>query len=267
MPTDKRARQKEGRALRQAEIHRWEARRRTRRRLILFGGGAVVFFGLFWFLSGKGGDDEQATATSTTVAANTIDGPTECPPAAGVDEPVTGFSEPPPDCLDPGKGYTAIFDTTEGEIRVDLDTERTPDTVNNFVVLSRYGYYDGTPIFRTDPSIGIIQGGAPDPSADPGYTIPDEGDGFTYEPGQLVMARTQAPDSASSQFFFVANDRASSLDVQGTYVVFGRTDEAGLQVVRDILALHDPESTDPLGGPPDPAVTINSVTIRERPAG
>ncbi len=260
MATDKRSRQKEGKALRQAELDRWRKRQALRRRVLVWGGAGVVALGVLYFVSSRS-DDEEAASTTTTAAPVAA---TECPPNRGVDTPVLTFSGPPPDCLDPDKQYTAIFDTSEGEIRVDLDTANTPDTVNNFVVLSRYGYYDDTPIFRTDPSIGIIQGGGADPSSDPGYTIPDEGDGFTYEPGQLVMARTNSPDSAGAQFFFTANDDASSLDAQGTYVVFGTTDAAGIEVIQSILALHEDQPDNPLGGAPSRPVTINSVTIRER---
>ena len=161
-----------------------------------------------------------------------------------------------------------MFDTSQGEIRVRLNTASTPETVNNFVNLARWGYFDGSRIFRTDPDLQVIQGGEADPSAPgPGYTIPDEGEGYTYTPGQLVMARTQAPDSASSQFFFVAGEAASSLDQQGTYVVFGRTNDAGLQVVNDILALAGP-TPDPTTGffTPTEEVTVNSVRIVERDA-
>jgi cyclophilin family peptidyl-prolyl cis-trans isomerase len=169
-------------------------------------------------------------------------------------------------CIDETKTYTAVFDTTEGEIRVKLDTQRTPITTNNFVTLSRWKYYDGSQIFRTDPSIGIIQGGGPhtNTAADPGpgYTIPDEGGQFTYAPGQLVMARGVAANSASAQFFFVAGTEASSLDAQGTYVVFGQTDDAGLAVVKSILGLHQADSSG-LGGKPSRTVTVRSVTIVE----
>ena len=63
-------------------------------------------------------------------------------------------------------------------MRFELTASETPLTVNNFVTLARWGYYDDTLLFRTDPSIDIIQGGSPhtndnrDPG--PGYTIPDE---------------------------------------------------------------------------------------------
>ncbi len=190
-----------------------------------------------------------------------------CPPADGSGPQVLEFDSPQPMCLDASKQYTAVFDTTAGEMRVELDMVNTPITANNFAVLSRYHYYDKTLLFRTDPSIGIIQGGAPttndwsDPG--PGYTIPDEGSGFSYEPGQIVMARTAAPNSAGAQFFFAVDNRTAALNSQGTYVVFGRMDGESLKVAEQILASHA-ESSDPnRPGGPDPQVVVNSVTIEE----
>ena len=177
----------------------------------------------------------------------------ECPPAEGSEERVLDFTEPFEDCLTEGATYTATFNTSLGEIVVDLDTAETPMTTNNFVALARYGYYDQTSVFRADNSLGIVQGGSPhtqgnsDPG--PGYNIEDEGDfdvegnpitgPYTYEPGQLVMARSQGPNSASAQYFFTVTDAASSLDSQGTYVVFGEVTE-GLDVLEEILALEVP---------------------------
>ncbi len=232
-------------------MQKWEKSRARRRRLLIYGGLIVAFFAVLFVLSllQEDGDDESAI-------------PEGCPPVEGVSEPVRTFTEPPPTCIDPDRSYTAVLDTSAGEIRVDLDTENTPDTVNNFVFLARNGFYDETLIFRTDPSIGIVQGGGRNNNATPGYTIPDEGDGFTYEPGQLVMARTSEPDSAGSQFFLVGTDAVSSLDAQGTYVVFGNTDQAGIDVVNGILDTHVDGDT-PTTGHPDPRVQVRSVTIEE----
>ena len=267
MGTEKRQRQKEGHRLQQEELRRWEQRQANRRRLLRYGGIAVVALAVLFgysLLTDDGGDEQATTVTTTTPASTTaLPAPTPCPPGDGVDPPVRAFSAAPPTCIDPVTSYTAVLDTSEGEIRVALDTETTPDTVNNFVVLARYGYYDDTSVFRTDPSIGIIQAGGQDGTSSPGYTIPDEGDGYTYEAGQIVMARTAEPDSAGAQFFLVADDAASALDAQGTYVVFGDTDAAGLEVVRTILALHQDQPDNPLGGAPNPPVTVNSVTIEE----
>ena len=190
-----------------------------------------------------------------------------CPPADGSGPTVLDFDGPQPLCLDPMKQYTAVFDTTAGEMRIALDMVNTPVTANNFAVLARWHYYDDTLLFRTDPGIGIIQGGSPhtnspsDPG--PGYTIPDEGWGFTYEPGQLVMARTAAPDSAGAQFFFAVNENTALLNSQGTYVVFGQMDEESLAVAEAILASHVDQPDNSLGGAPDPPVIVHSVTIEE----
>ncbi len=150
------------------------------------------------------------------------------------------------------------------QVVVNLDSTNTPGTVNNFVQLAGYSYYNGSQLFRTDTSIGIIQGGAPhtNSAADPGpgFTIPDEGGPYTYKPGQLVMARTDQPNSAGAQFFFTVDDKASSLDAQGTYVVFG-TVTKGLDVLQAILATNVDSGS--LGGAPSPAVTVKSVTIGE----
>ena len=205
------------------------------------------------------GDDEFAETTEF--------GSGPCPPADGSGPTLLDFNGPQPLCLDLSKQYTAVFDTTAGEMRIDLDTFNTPVTANNFAVLARFHYYDDTLLFRTDPSIGIIQGGSPhtnspsDPG--PGYTIPDEGSGFAYEAGQIVMARTSAPNSASAQFFFAVNENTSLLNSQGTYVVFGQMDDDSLAVAEAILASHVDQPGNPLGGGPEPPVTVNSVTIEE----
>lgn len=231
----------------------------------------------------RGGDESTETSTETPVTepaeaeTEQTDEPAAstggCPAEDGSSPRTIDFTEPHPMCIDPAQTHVAIFDTSEGEIRVTLDSANTPGTVNNFVSLARWGYYDGTTIHRTDPSIDIIQGGSPrtedagDPG--PGYTILDEpqfeqgGGGLTgpyrYVPGQLVMARTGAPNSASAQYFFTTGPNASLLDGQGIYVVFGETDDAGLGVLQQIIGLHEPGGA--LGGAPSRTVTINSITI------
>ena len=187
-----------------------------------------------------------------------------CAPAAGAGERVLDFDGPPLLCIDPAVAHTAVFDTSRGVVRVALDAANTPGTVNSFVNLARFGYYDGTLVHRSAPSIGILQGGSPhtnsasDPG--PGYTLWDEGTGFTYRPGQLVMARRGDPNSAGAQYFFTVTPDAGLLDGQGTYVVFGDVVE-GLDVLTDMLASHVDIPDNPLGGAPDPPVVVNSVTI------
>ncbi len=203
-----------------------------------------------------------------------ISGETPCPEADGSSPRTTRFEQAPPLCIDPALTYTATFVTNYGDVVVELDTENVPDTVNNFVVLARYGYYDGTAMFRTAPSIAIIQGGAPHANngADqgPGYTIQDEADGFTYQPGDLAMARTQAPNSASAQYFFSTGPETANLDGppgnpdgsgRGTYVVFGSTVE-GFEVLTEIISLHVDDARLNGGGPGQPVI-VETVLIDE----
>ena len=142
-----------------------------------------------------------------------------------------------------------------------LDTTKTPKTVNNFVTLSRYKYYDSSFIFRTDLNLDIIQGGGESNTDDPGYNIEDEGNGYKYTEGDIVMARTGEINSAGGQFFIVTGPKASFLDDQGTYVVFGKISK-GLNVAKAILGLN--AGSGQLGGAPSRAVKITSVTIAEK---
>lgn len=242
---------------------------KIRRRGIKFGIGIpLVLVALFALSRTTSSNDQADEIVDTTAASPTVEttpgeeitGVTPCPKTDGTEKRVTTFEQAPPTCIDAKKKYTATFDTSEGKIVVDLDTDKTPNTVNNFIVLSRYKYYDGSYIFRTDPSLDIIQGGGQDNTDGPGYVIPDEGTGFKYTEGDLVMARSAGPDSGGGQFFFVTGPKASVLDSQGTYVTFGKVSQ-GLDVTQAILALN--EGAGDLGGAPSRPVEIRTITITE----
>jgi cyclophilin family peptidyl-prolyl cis-trans isomerase len=206
-----------------------------------------------------------APTAPNVAGGGTITGPTPCPKADGTSPHITTFAKTPPNCLVAGKTYAGTFQTNEGNVVVSFDTTKTPKTANNFIVLSLYHYFDATALFRTDTSIGIIQGGSPhtqsasDPG--PGYTINDEGSGFKYVAGDLVMARTSSPNSAGSQFFFCVTAACSNLNSQGTYVVFAHV-TSGLAVLQKILALNV-DQPGGLGGAPKVLVTVKALTITE----
>jgi len=231
----------------------------------------------------RNGQPVDGASTTTTAAATggpasvppapegaTITGDTPCPAADGSAARTTKFAKAPPMCIDPAKTYSATFDTNMGVVKMTLDAKAMPSTTNNFVVLSRYKYYDGTALFRLDPSIDIIQGGAAttnsasDPG--PGYTIPDEGGKFTYKEGEIVMARTQEPNSSGAQFFLTTGPKVSALDSQGTYLLFGSVTE-GLDVLKKIMSTYVAfPAGSPMaglgGGPKDPVI-VNTITITE----
>ncbi len=229
-------------------------------------------------LAGKGTTTTSGPTTTTTAPGTPPSAPPQtggtlsawaCPKTNGTSPHILHFPKTqPPMCIDPSKTYTATLTTTEGTIRFTLDTKHTPETANNFVVLSLYHYYDGTSIDRIDPSIQIEQTGSPstqniaDPG--PGYTIKDEGSHYKYQPGDVVMARSSAPNSGAAQYFFVYGTKASVLDSQGTYVTFGHLTGNSLSVLQKIAALYEPcpaSDTTCLGGAPKSVVLIHKVTI------
>ncbi len=271
MGTNKRERQKQNRAKAREQRIRQQKINKVRRRGLIFGVGIPVLVVALFGVAQIGGSDSKSsdvefdavvtTAPGTTEPGSTTTGATKCPKTDGTEKRVTKFEQAPPMCIDAAKTYTATFDTTEGVVEVELDTKRTPKTTNNFVVLSRYKYYDGTPIFRTDPSIDIIQAGGENNTSDPGYTIEDEGGKFTYAEGDLVMARSIGANSGGAQFFFSTGENTALLDDQGTYVTFGRIVK-GLDVVKAIIALHQADNSG-MGGAPSRPVIINSIKITE----
>jgi peptidylprolyl isomerase len=281
MGTDKRDRQKANRAAK-LEAERIAAakakRNQTIRGLVILLVVVVVAFLLFSLTScGSSGDGSDGAAKGTTTSAASGEpaaatyGTGECAPAKGTDEPVLTFDDAPKQCIDTDKTYTATFETSEGTVVVELDTERTPVTTNSFVNLARSGYFDGTNLFRTEAATGIIQGGSPhtqdNSDEGPGYSIPDEGMPFSsedYQPGVIAMANA-GPGTAGGQFFFVSQEAGSYLGdpdqigpSAGLYAVFGQATE-GLDVLQKISDLEDPAAP----GTPSKPITIEKVTITE----
>jgi cyclophilin family peptidyl-prolyl cis-trans isomerase len=273
MPSAKRERQREGRQARVAAAMAEQKRRQRFRTMRNFGILVVGIVAVIFVLSRTlGGSDDKPVSTSSSSSppapAVFAYGTGPCPNADGSSPKTIEFTDGPQECIDPAKTYTATFDTSVGTVVVKLDTQTTPGTTNNFVVLARYHYYDGTQIFRTAQSIGIVQGGAPTNSASdpgPGYSLPDEGfdyaalggngGPYSYLPGDVVMARTSSPNGAGAQFFFAVDDKTASLDSQGVYVKFGTTTQ-GLDLLSFFLASEPAET-------PAHPVTINTVTIAE----
>lgn len=239
-----------------ADLQRAQQRRRRNTRVIPVILGVVILTVVLVIVTSNGSKHKNNVTTSSAAA---------CPKIDGSSPRVIHFSKAPPNCLTKGKTYSATFVTNEGDIAVKFDTTKTPKTANNFIFLALHHYYDGTRIFRTDTSIGIIQGGSPhtesasDPG--PGYTIPDEGSGYTYAPGDLVMARTSAPNSAGAQFFFCVTKACSNLNSQGNYVVFAHA-TSGLNVLQKILSMNVNQPGG-LGGAPSSPVTIKSINVTE----
>ena len=193
-----------------------------------------------------------------------ITGDTPCPKADGSSPRTTEFAKAPPECLTAGKKYTATFESTKGTIVVALDADAAPKTVNNFVVLARYHFFDGQPIFRL---IKDFAGQFGDPSATPsnsakfGYTIPDELPAKgAYKVGSLVMANTGSPNSGGAQMFFVLGPQGVGLPP--SYSLFGDT-TSGLETISAINAVPSINVPGGSDGAPSEQVTFTKVTVTE----
>lgn len=253
MGTAKRERQKANRAARieaaQAAQQQQDKRRSTRNIIIVVAAAAAVVVILLVF--GRRGDDVETTASSTTSAVSE----TPCPAADGSSERRVSFEQAPPMCIDVAKTYTAKLVTSKGDFTITLDAAKAPKTVNNFVVLSRYHFYDGVTFHRVVPDF-VVQGGDPlgTGSGDPGYKFDDElpASADDYQPGVVAMANS-GPNTNGSQFYIVlAPDR-----LQAQYSILGKVTEGFDTTVQAIA------SGDSAGEPPAVPATITSVTITE----
>src|SRR3954467_8046035 len=137
---------------------------------------------------------------------------TECPAADGSSPKTQKFSGQPPMCIDPEKRYTAEMVTTKGTMTIALDAAGAPKTVNNFVYLARYHYYDGI-IFHRIINGFVCQGGDPEGTGrgGPGYRFEDElPKAGRYEVGSLAMANA-GPNTNGSQFFLISGPQGAQL--------------------------------------------------------
>jgi cyclophilin family peptidyl-prolyl cis-trans isomerase len=182
-----------------------------------------------------------------------------CPPPDGSAEKQTEFTEYPPTCIDVTKSYTAEIVTNVGSMTVELYPDKAPLTVNSFVTLARYHYFDGISCHRIIPAF-VAQCGDPTGtgSGGPGYEFADElpGEG-EYQIGSLAMANA-GPDTNGSQFFIITGENGAALPPQ--YSLFGMVTDGLDTTVPALDAVGNPENN---GVPPLEPVTIESITITE----
>ncbi len=258
MSSGKRQRQQEMRR-RVAQAQAEQRRARRNQRLVLGGvvvAALVLIVGIIAFAVTHTSSD-TATTTSTVRPTTAADfGKTACPAGDGSGPRQTKFTSPPKKCIDVNAHYSAMFTTSVGAFTVDLDAQAAPVTVNNFVVLAEYHYYDGTTFHRVIPDY-LVQGGdangKPPGTGSPGYTIADEFPKSLsdYTVGSLAMANTGAPHSGASQFFIWVGPNALPAP---SYSLFGQV-SSGMDTVTKIE-----QGGSPSGTPSDP-VTLLTVTI------
>ena len=164
------------------------------------------------------------------------------------------WTTPPAMQIDPKKQYKAHMETDKGTMVIELFADKTPLTVNNFVFLSREGYYDGVIFHRVIDNF-MVQGGDPTGTGrgGPGYKFGDEFDSSLKHDKQGILSMANAGPGTNGSQFFITHGPTPHLN--GKHTVFGQVVE-GLDVLMSIPA-RDP------GNVNAPAVKIISVTIEE----
>ena len=165
------------------------------------------------------------------------------------------------------KKVNVIMETSMGAIELELDSEKAPVTVANFVEYALDGNFEGTVFHRVIPGFmiqggGLTSNGAEKPTRDP--IVLESRNGLRNVRGAIAMARTSVPDSATSQFFINLVDN-SFLDYStgnDGYAVFGRVVK-GLDVV-DAIAGVGTGSRGPFDDWPVQDVVIQEVTVVDR---
>ena len=193
------------------------------------------------------GSNEVKEITETTIQDNKGE-------STMSDEKV--YSSMPEMIIDQNKSYTAVIQTSMGDLTVEFFSDTAPVTVNNFVSLSNDGYYDNI-IFHRVISGFMIQGGDPSGTGHgeygkfPGYTFEDElNNQQPYEKGILAMANA-GPNTNGSQFFIMHVD----YPLPYQYTIFGKVTD-GLDVIDTIASVQTAE-----GDKPVEDVVILGVTI------
>ncbi len=266
------------------QLRREQVQRRRRQRFFLFGGVAAVAIALIAVLtavlSGGGGKTAAGTTTSSasttaTTAPTTTTAPpvsvplisapahVGCPNLTNEPKHYTHFSTAPPMCINPAKDYTASMVTDAGTITIKLLAAENPTTVNNFVFLAGYHFFNGTAFHRVCIAF-VNQGGDPTGTGTggPGYSFNGGAPKSTdvYTAGALAMANSGSPSSDGSQFFFVVGNGGKELTANYSY--FGQV-TGGMSVVNKIN--DDGSSAAATGGncPPKVVHKIVKVTITE----
>ena len=160
--------------------------------------------------------------------------------------------------IDTTKNYTAVLNTSLGNITIEFFTTDAPLTVNNFINLAKDGYYDDV-IFHRVISGFMIQGGDPsgtghgDMGKYPGYQFEDElNNQIPYEKGIVAMANA-GPNTNGSQFFIMHVD----YPLPYQYTIFGKVTD-GIDVVDKIASVETSQGDRPVSD-----IIINSIEIKE----
>ena len=207
----------------------------------------VVLFLLLSFCSS--GNDENIGEAEVEIDTTTT---------IGVEMSDKVYDKQPEMNINTDSSYTAVIKTSLGDMTVEFFIDDAPITVNNFISLSKDGYYDNV-IFHRVISGFMIQGGDPsgtghgDYGKYPGYEFEDElNNQRSYEKGILAMAN-RGPNTNGSQFFIMHVD----YPLPYQYTIFGFVTE-GLDVIDKIASVETGDGDKPIND-----VVIETIEVKE----
>jgi cyclophilin family peptidyl-prolyl cis-trans isomerase len=201
------------------------------------------------------------TSTLPPVSVPLLSAPAKvgCPDLNGSSPHYTKFAAAPPMCINTAKIYTAKMVTDIGTITIKLDAAQDPKTVNNFVFLAGYHFYNGTAFHRVVTGF-VDQGGDPTGTGGggPGYSFNGGApkSSSVYTAGALAMANSGTSSSDGSQFFIVVGTGGKQLSPEYSY--FGQV-TGGISVANAINA----DGTASSAGTPKVVHKIETLTITE----
>lgn len=128
----------------------------------------------------------------------------------------------------------AIIETEKGTMKVEFYEKDVPVTVDNFITLSKKGFYDGLNFHRVIPNF-VIQGGCPHGigTGGPGYSIPCETSGGNQFHDRGVLSMAHAGKNTGGSQFFICHSRQNTAHLDGVHTCFGKVVD-GVDVVDDI---------------------------------
>ncbi len=177
-------------------------------------------------------------------------------PSVEVTPTTKRFETAPAMSIDPNKKYTAVIQTTKGEVVIELDAKLAPQTVNSFVFLARQGYYNNNPFIQSLDNGRPFTAATGDPTGTgevrPGYFTPGELNTNPFARGAVGMGGTQGTEN-DGRFWVAFGDYPA---YNGKFTIFGRV-VSGLDVLEK-LTYVDPKSPSTTS-----ADKIVSVEIRE----
>jgi peptidyl-prolyl cis-trans isomerase B (cyclophilin B) len=231
----------------------------------------LVVVAAFVFLANRLSGDDSPTPAAGSTPSTTASSPTSTA-VEGCIAPPPGPSSVKTQAMPDketaaGKTFTAVVTTNCGEITLELDGAKAPQTVASFLGLAKADYFNDAPCHRvTTTGIFVLQCGDPmgGQGTGPGYTYGIENapkDG-KYPKGTLAMARTSDPNSNADQFFIVYQDTDLSSVPEG-YSIFGKV-TSGMDIVEKIAAAGAAGGSG--DGAPNAPISILTVAVTEKKA-